>query len=142
MNDLIEHAKREFLALGYKPIDEEEDGPNKWIQKNVLELLRVFSKQRHSGSSAPYCVELFKKLSMFEPLGPLTGEDHEWCEVGDGMWQNKRCSRVFKDEDGRAYDIEGRIFREPSGCCYTNRDSRVYVDFPYTPKSEYVDVDG
>lgn len=31
----IEHAKREFLALGYKPIDQEEDGPNKQGQREV-----------------------------------------------------------------------------------------------------------
>ena len=46
----------------------------------------------------------------------------------------------FKDEDGKAYDIKGRIFREPSGCCYTNKNSRVYITFPYSPKSEYIDV--
>ena len=140
MSNLIDHAKREFLACGYKPIEAEEDGPNKWIQENILELLRVFSEQGHSGSSAPYCIAAFKKLAMFEPLGPLTGDAHEWTEVGDGMWQNNRCSRVFKDDDGRPYDIEGRVFREVGGACYTSRDSRVYVEFPYTPKTEYVDV--
>jgi len=32
MSNLIEHAKREFLKLGYLPIEECEDDPNKWIQ--------------------------------------------------------------------------------------------------------------
>lgn len=137
------HAEREFVAAGYTPLDQEqEDGPNKWIQQNVLELLEVFSRQGHSGSSAPYCVSMFKKLAMHEPLVPLSGDDAEWNEVGDGHWQNNRCSHVFKDADGRAYDSNGRVFREPNGCCYTNRDSRVYVTFPYTPTTEYVDVDG
>lgn len=36
--DLIEHAKREFLKLGYKPIEECEDDPDKWIQESVLGL--------------------------------------------------------------------------------------------------------
>lgn len=145
MSNLVEHAKREFLALGYMPIEEEEDGPNKWIQENVLELLRVFSEQGHSGSSAPYCVGMFKKLAMFEPLGPLTGEDHEWSEVSDGVFQNKHCSHVFKQADrfnGQAYDLNGRVFREPNGCCYTKNGSCVPVTFPYTPTTEYVDVDG
>jgi len=48
--------------------------------------------------------------------------------------------QVFKDADGRAYDIDGRVFREPNGCCYTSSDSRVYITFPYRPKTEYVDV--
>jgi hypothetical protein len=145
MSNLVEHAKREFLALGYKPINEEEDGPNKWIQQNVMELLRVFSEQGHSGSSAPYCVGVFEKLAMFEPLGPLTGEDHEWHEASDGVFQNKRCSHVFKQADrfnGQAYDTQGRVFRDPNGGSYTSGDSCVPVTFPYTPTTEYVDVKG
>ena len=61
-------------------------------------------------------------------------------KTDEGRWQNIRCSHVFKDGDGRAYDSTGRIFREPNGCCYTSRDSRVYIEFPYTPKREYVEV--
>lgn len=139
----LRHAEREFAAAGYTPLDQpQENGPDKWIQENVLELLETFSQQGHSGLSAPYCVEMFRKLARLEPLVPLSGEAAEWNEVSDGVWQNNRCSHVFKEADGRAYDINGRIFRESSGCCYTSRDSRVYVTFPYTPKREYVDVDG
>ena len=112
------------------------------MQENVIELLRVFAKQGHSGFSAPYCIETFRKLALFEPLVPLRGIDDEWNECCSGMWQNNRCSHVFKELDGRAYDIQGRIFREPNGSCYTNRESRVYISFPYTPTREYVDVPG
>lgn len=140
----IFHAEREFKALGYILLDQEqEDEPNTWIQESVMELLEVFSKQGHSGFSAPYVIDAFSKLAGFEPLSPLTGEDWEWAELdyGEDMThQNKRCSHVFKGADGRAYDINGKVFREPSGSCYTNGSSRVYVEFPYTPKTEYVDV--
>lgn len=147
MSNLIKHAKREFLLAGYadptKP--ETEDDPNKWIQQNVLELLEVFSKQGHSGLSAPYCIGIFKTLASFEILTPLTYEDDEWLdrseESGEPCWQNIRASAIFKGADGRAYDSNGRVFRYPSGVCYTSSDSRVYVEFPYTPKIEYVDVD-
>jgi len=141
---LQNHAKREFKACGYTPVDEaQEDGPNLWIQQNVLELLEVFANQGHSGSSAPYCIQMFSKLAMFEPLIPLQGTDDEWNEVSEGVWQNNRCSHVFKQTDrfdGQAYDINGKVFREPSGACYTGRESAVPVTFPYTPKTEYVDV--
>ena len=139
------HALREFKALSYIPLDQpQEDGPNTWMQDNVIELIRVFSKQGHSGFSAPYAIELFAKLAKFEPACPLTGDESEWTNVSewsDGivMWQNKRCSHVFRDETG-CYDIDGRIFRDPDGGCYTNRDSRVYITFPYSPKREYIDV--
>ena len=137
---LILHAKREMAAIGYAPTDvDQEDGPNLWIQQNVLELLRVFSKQGHSGSSAPYCIEMFTKLALFKPLGPLTGEDSEWVEVGEGLFQNVRCSRVFKDATGRAYDIDGIVFRDANGTTYTSKESHVDVSFPYWPTTVYVD---
>ena len=143
MGNLVDHAKNEFLALGYKPIDEEEEGPNKWLQECLIELLHVFSKQGHSGSVAPHFIDMFKKLALFEPLGPLTGEDDEWEAVGEGVFQNRRCSHVFKQKDrfnGQAYDTRGRIFRGQDGCCYISRDSCVPVVFPYTPTTEYIDV--
>ena len=137
MSNLIDHARAELAAIGIQP---QPGKPiiQKMVSEDVLELLEVFSKQGHSGSSAPYIAGLFHKLAMFEPLGPLTGADSEWVEVGEGVFQNARCSHVFK-ENGQAYDSEGRIFREPDGSCFTNRDSRVPVTFPYTPKREYVD---
>lgn len=143
MSKLIEHAKREFAALGYKSIEQCENDPDKWIQENVLELLKTFAAQGHSGSSAPFAIQYFTKLAAFEPLAPLTGADDEWCNVSEGIYQNKRCCHVFKQADrfdGQAYDLDGKIFREPSGACYTSSDSMVQITFPYTPTREYVDV--
>lgn len=141
---LLSHAKREFRAAGYLPVEQCEDDPNKWIQESVLELLAVFSKQGHSGFSAAHCIDMFKKLASYEPLVPLSGDDDEWTDVGEmsgfPIWQNNRCHHVFKEGDGKAYDIDGIIFREPNGCCYTSKESRVYIDFPYTPTRKYVDV--
>jgi hypothetical protein len=141
-SNFIKHAKREFQALGYD-LDDKEEGPNKWIMESIFELLRVFSKQGHSGDSAPYCISVFEKLARFEPLCPLSGNDDEWNEVGNGVFQNNRCSHVFKQADrfnGQAYDIDGKVFREPDGCCYTSNESFVPITFPYTPKTEYIDV--
>lgn len=137
---LYSFATRELKTLGYKSIDQEEDGPNKWIQENVLELLEVFAKQGHSGSSAPHAISLFTKLASYLPLSPLTGEDHEWKKIGDGEYQNIRCSSVFKKGEN-VYDINGKIFKEPSGACYTSNKSRVSVTFPYIPTPKYVNVD-
>jgi hypothetical protein len=145
MSNYEKHAKDEFAILGYIPLDQEqEDGPNKWIQENVLELLKVFDSQGHSGASAHYCINMFKRLALFETLAPITGEDWEWGDfTGEGessSRQNKRCSHVFQRRDGTAYDIDGRVFTEPSGSSFTNRDSWTEVTFPYTPKRERVYV--
>ena len=108
----------------------------------MLRLIEVFAEQGHSGFSAAYCVGLTEKLMRFEPLGPLTGADDEWVDVaeesGYALYQNKRCGHVFKTA-GEAYDIQGKIFRDPDGSTWTNGDSRVPVVFPYTPSSVTVD---
>lgn len=111
------------------------------MNRGLLDLILVFSTQGHSGFSASYATSVLEKILRYEPLGPLTGEDREWIQVADNMWQNKRCGHVFKDDTGYAYDIDGKIFREPSGATYTNINSRVPVIFPYTPVREYVDVE-
>lgn len=138
MSNLTTFAEREVRAAGLLDKDSDYEGE---LGKDVLELVRVFADQGHSGMSASFVTQLFGKLARYQPLSPLTGEDDEWNEVGEGVFQNKRCSTVFR-ENGEAYNIDGRVFREPSGVCYTNRDSRVHVSFPYTPTTEYVDVTG
>jgi hypothetical protein len=107
-------------------------------------MVKVFEDEGHSGSSAPYVIGILKKVLAFEPVTPLTGADDEWNDLGytdEVCFQNRRCSQHFKGADGRAYDINGRVFVEPSGAAYTGSGSRVFVDFPYTPTTEYVKVD-
>lgn len=106
----------------------------------LRELLHVFALQGQSGFSAAIAAELLGKLLRFEPIGPLTGEPDEWVEVGPGVHQNRRCSRVFKQADrfnGQAYDLDGIVWEEPDGGRFTNWESMVPVVFPYTPKTEY-----
>lgn len=132
---LVEYAKAELALIRSGEPDEMQDA----IEKCVLDLISLFAGQGHSGSSAPYVIGIVEKLMQFEPLTPLTGADDEWCEVTEGTFQNKRCPHVFK-ENGEAYDIDGIVFRDPDGSCFTSRDSRVPVTFPYVPKTEYRDV--
>ena len=134
MSNYVKHLDREWDAMGWP---KEGDDPQAWIYQNLRQLLEAFSKGDHSGSSAPYAVSLFKKLALFEPIGPLTGKPDEWEEVGPGVFQNKRCSHVFK-ENGRAHDNNGKVFVEPDGTSFTSGDSRVLIKFPYKPETEYV----
>jgi len=155
MSSLVEHAKREFLKAGYKPIDECEDDPDKWIQESVLELLEVFSKQGHSGSSAPYAIHYFQKLAAFEPIAPVMCTDDEWVDVSncsdDPDYQNNRCSAVFKKGvDGKPYYLDAIVWRNQNGNTYTSNcvkdavgncyASRQFIKLPFTPKTFYIDV--
>ena len=105
-----------------------------------MDLIGLFASQNHSGFSAPYVINAFSRLAMFKPLSPLTGEDDEWDNIGGGLLQNKRYSAVFKNKDGIAYNIEGKVFTDDGEIWYTCKDSRVNVTFPYVvpDKPEYV----
>lgn len=135
MSDLMEYAKNELYLLR----GDEEDEMQDLVEKNILELIEVFSKQGHSGFSGNYVLSIFERLVRFLPITPLTGEDDEWNKIFDyehctyNFWQNKRCSRVFKDSDG-AYDSCVRVFSDDCGETYwSNRDSRERIEFPYYP---------
>lgn len=160
MSNIHNHALMEFRAAGWTDENGKfNDEMQQAICDHVLALLDLFTNEGHSGTTAPYTVNLFKQLALFEPIVPLTGEDWEWSKLDYGSdikYQNKRCGHVFKDEDGRAYDSEGIVFFEWNErpldedekgypgirrykSSYTSRDSRVYVTFPYTPIREYVE---
>jgi len=126
---LVNYAKKELELLGST-----DDEMQKTMNKHILEIVKVFSEQGHSGFSGAYVVSTLTRLLSFKPLKPLTGEDDEWNEISEGKFQNKRCSSVFKNSnDGTAYDINGKIFTDDGGkTWYTNRESRVNIEFPYT----------
>lgn len=150
MSNYEKHAIAEFMACGWldqngKYCDEMQEA----ICEHVLKLLEVFDGEGHSGSSAPYAINLFSKLAKFEPVAPLTGEDWEWNEVGNGVYQNKRCGAVFKQTDrfdGKAYYLDAKVFWEwylgedgvPGKSYFTSSNSCEPIEFPYTPKTEYV----
>jgi len=138
MGNLVDYAKDELKRIGM--IDSGEPY-NDLATKAILDLIELFDSQGHSGFTAPYVESIFHRLAMFKPISPLTGEDDEWNELGDGSFQNKRYSAVFKDKDGNTYDIDGKVFSDDDGeTWYTCRDSRVDVTFPYVvpDKPEYV----
>lgn len=137
MSNLVDYAKDELKRIGM--VDSGEPY-NDLATKAILDLIELFESQGHSGFTAPYVIKAFSRLAMFKPLSPLTGEDDEWNDVGDGHLQNKRYSSVFKAKDGTAYDIDGKVFTDDGEVWYGCRDSRVNVTFPYAvpDKPEYV----
>lgn len=157
MSNYRDHAMMEFRAAGWTDSDGKfKDEMQEAICNHVLKLLDIFDGEGHSGSSAPYAVDLFKKLALFEPIVPLTGEDWEWNLIYDErtngvhVYQNKRCSAVFKQADrfnGQPYYLNAVVFWEWNRSketgevyktSYTNSDSFQPITFPYTPKTEYV----
>lgn len=138
-------AENELNIIINKCEDDESKEMQKMISRDILQIVHTFAEQGHSGFSANYAINLIEKLLRYEPITPLTGADDEWNKLDyekDLKYQNKRCSRVFKDADGKAYDSEGKIFSDNGGkSWYQSKDSRVYIDFPYVPKTEKVIVE-
>lgn len=137
MSNLTDYAKSELECAGWFDKDSAYGG---MIGPVVMKMIEAFAAEGHSGGSATIAIGIFAKLAAYEPLTPLTGEDSEWMKASDNIFQNKRCYTVFKTAAGCAYDITGKIFREPSGVCFSGKGSHVDVTFPYTPTTEYVDV--
>lgn len=159
---LIEYAKLELELSGL--FNEEGDFYEGATGKAVMELIEVFTKQGHSGMSAPIVADLFKRLANYEPLQPITGKDEEWGDVSDygngkSWYQNKRCSALFKEsKDGKPYCIDAIVKRDQKGICWSGMawlseedyksgdrskmvGKRGYVkSFPFTPKTFYIDV--
>ena len=77
----------------------------------------------------------------FKPLSPLTGEDSEWNETAEGIFQNNRYGSIFKHDD-KAHWNDGLVVYYPSvtfcswlgmGC---NKASRPQVEFPFLVPNE------
>jgi hypothetical protein len=142
MSNLIEHAKKELEMAGL--FNKDGDFYGGMTGNAVMELIKVFDKQGHSGMSASLVISLFKELADFKPINPIKNEPDEWTEYAEGMFQHKRLSSLFKDgADGRPYYLDAIVWDE-GGNCFNGTvgeiTSRQFVKLPFLPKTFYVKV--
>lgn len=143
---MIEWAKSELDRL---LVDGDEDGMQKEINKDILDIVDKFANQGHSGFSASYALGIIKNLLAWKPITPINGEDDEWCEPYYGTTQqNKRCSAVFREnyDNSTAYYIDGKVFSDDGGKTWFSkggRGSSTPVVFPFTvpEKPEYIIIE-
>ena len=136
---LTKYAEAELARIPH-----DEDGLQSLMDKNILEIVKIFGEQGHSGFSASYALSILERLLRFKPISPLTGEDDEWVKSGSGSLQNKRCSSVFKNSDGTCYDIDGIIVSDNGGITwFSSGRFRKKVAFPYAvhlhPEKVYIE---
>lgn len=129
--------------------------------KEILALCEAFGKSGQSGGSAPYTAsaiaQVVKKLCLQEPICDVTGHENEWVDVsemsdGEILWQNSRCSGLFKYPDGKLSYVDAIVWKgEEDWDTFTGR---VYIDeknfeligssqfarLPFKPKTFYIDV--
>lgn len=108
MSNLVKHAKKELKMAGLFDKDSDYDG---MLGEAVLELVKVFAKQGHSGFSANWTLDVFDKVARYKPLTPIGTTKDEWMDVSDmstdPMWQNTRRGTTFSRDAGKTwYDID------------------------------------
>lgn len=113
---VISHARSELGRIGFGAEDTEV----------MIDILERFFARWDSGAAVWAVAPVLQRLIAAKPLSPLTGEDDEWIDHGDGVFQNKRMASVFKDprfhEGKLAYDAADPV--NPTGA----------ITFPYLPK--------
>lgn len=114
-SNLVKFARNELDRLLAKCGDENSESyaMQKYMNDEILEMVKTFSEQDHSGCSASYALNMLKRLLDWKPIQSLTGEDAEWndcCWTMDNgkkkVFQNRRCSAVFKTVDTETGETE------------------------------------
>jgi hypothetical protein len=157
MSNLKKHFEKEFKILQ----NEYEEPIVLHFKEPLMQIIDIFSKQGHSGGSAPFYAEAIsesiKNLLMLKPLSPLTGKDEEWQDVTNfydqnedersPVYQNIRYSSVFKKND-KAYCIGVIIWQNIddeydsfTGSVEGISSSVTIEQFPFIPKTFYIYVE-
>lgn len=157
------YAERELDILVKSSTDPDNRPIIEPFIPEILALCEKFGKSGQSGGSAPYTAsaisQAVKKLMLQNPIMPMTGIEDEWVNVseyGAGkkerecVYQNKRCSGLFKGLKNDAWYLDAIIWKEENGNTYFgnaidkegNRyhSKQLVKSFPFTPKTFYIDV--
>ena len=130
---MVSYAESELSRIK-KSNDSETNEMQDLMNNQILEIVKVFAEQDNSGFSAGYELSILDRLLRFKPISPLTGEDDEWEKVGTGVYQNKRCSSVFRNKDGTFEDIDAVTVSDNGGITWFKGGGfRKKVEFPYYP---------
>lgn len=167
MSKTYSFARTEIEILSLASKDPENRPIIEPFAEEILALCEKFGNSGQSGGSAPYTAgaicHALKHLLLQEPISPITGIPEEWMSVakesGEDMFQNIRCSAVFKvGENGQAYYLDAIVKKTQTGMTYHgpfwlskedylagNKENKLHCrqyikSFPFTPKTFYIDV--
>jgi hypothetical protein len=164
MTNTASYAQRELGILVKSSTDPENRPLFEPFIPEILALCEKFGLSGQSGGSAPSTAiaisQAIKKLCLQEPICPITGIADEWMNVTERMpdkkgelWQNTRCSSVFRNGEGNVYYLDAIVWKTQTGGTWSGSaflkdgpvlypyTSRQFVkSFPFTPKTFYIDV--
>jgi len=124
-----------FAEAELSRLQNDEYGMQEMMNRHLLKMVQVFSDEDHSGFSANYAINVLNRLLRYLPISVIEDKPEDWIDVSDGLFQHKRCSKIFKDKklfDGQAYNLDGRVFSNDNGeSWFTNGNSKLPIEFPY-----------
>jgi hypothetical protein len=123
MSGLVGHAREELRRLGL--IGAGAPAADRLLATVAIMWCENVDRYGLAPDRAGAIADMMSRLVRLEPLSPLTGAADEWAEVGPGVWQNRRCVRVFRNEQGEAYDIAS----------FAGTAQVAPLTFPYWPES-------
>ncbi|MGN1219110.1 MAG: hypothetical protein ACI4TD_14250, partial [Phocaeicola sp.] len=128
---MIKSAEWQLNKLLEKCTDPDERYMQEMMNNDVMELLKVFAEQGHSGFSASWAINLFSKLAKYKLITEIEDNPDDW----DGNGQHKYIPSVFKRKDGTCYYLYGTFFAEPNSdnFFYNGGCSKTDVTFPLKP---------
>lgn len=163
MNKTLTYADAELDILVKSSTDPNNRPIIEGFIPEIKALVEKFRESGQSGGSAPYTAKALsmaiEKLCLHKPICPITGIDDEFVNVsdlgsGDPSFQNKRCSALFKDKDGKCWYLNAIVWKTQTGSTWSGSallpinnvafekiTSRQFIKgFPFEPKTFYVDV--
>lgn len=124
-------------------IPKDKEGMQELVNQQILEIVKCFSEQGHSGFSGGYVISTLERLLKFKPLSSITDDPAEWefsyKNGGISVFQNNRCSSVFmkKDACGNILEItdhDATLVSDNGGITWfhSNRFKKK-IKLPYLP---------
>lgn len=153
------HTEQEFKVLK----ENVKDAIVTPFEKEITALVKKFNKSGQSGGSAPYTARAIshavENLCLQKPMYGVMNVDSEWGDItreiggSEPSFQNNRLSSVFKKgKDGKPYYLNAIVFKSQNDSTFTSNGSvelkdgttlcsRQFIkDFPFKPKTFYIDV--
>lgn len=166
MSNARKFAELELDILSKSNVNFENTSLVRDFIPEIIALVDKFGKSGQSGFSAPSTAHalsrVIEKLCLQEPILPILGIDEEWVDVSDisdePMWQNKRCSGLFKYSNGDIKYVDAIVKKTQNGTTWSGgfwlnkndylknkkdlkiQNKQSIRGFPFVPKTFYVDV--
>ena len=156
-------AEEELYILSKSSTDLEDRPLVEPFIQEIIALCDKFGSSGQSGGSAPYTAKAIsntiEKLCLQKPISPITGIEEEWVDVSHTsdrreknniMYQNRRCSALFKNTNGKVWYLDAISWNEQRGCQWNGiaklpngeeiHSHQFVRRFPFEPKTFVIDV--